>query len=57
MGIVELFSDTSNLRGLLDSEERLKVSDIVHKAVIEINERGTIAAAATGKFQFSKLFF
>ena len=48
MGITEVFSDAANLRGMLDADEPLKVSDVVHKAVIEIDETGSEAAAATG---------
>lgn len=47
MGITEIFSDGANLRGLLDSGEQLKVSDVVHKAFIEVSERGTEAGAST----------
>lgn len=54
MGLTEIFSDSANLRGLLDSGEQLKVSDVVHKAVIEINEKGSESAAGTGKIQFDK---
>lgn len=57
MGITEVFSDTANLNGLLDSGEQLKVSDVIHKAVIEINEKGSESAAATGKDLFGDLFF
>lgn len=52
MGITEIFSDGSNLRGLFDSGEQLKVSDVVHKAFIEVSEKGTEAGASTGEFLF-----
>lgn len=50
MGVTEIFSETAELSGILDSNERLRVSDVMHKAVIEINEVGTEAAVATGIF-------
>lgn len=46
MGITEIFSDGANLRDLLDSDEQLKISDVIHKAFIEVTEKGTEA----GKF-------
>lgn len=50
MGITEMFSAAADITGLLESNENLHVSSVIHKAFIEVNEEGTEAAAATGKF-------
>lgn len=44
--INELFSQKANLSGI--AETSVKVSNILHKAKIEVNEKGTVAAAVTG---------
>lgn len=48
--MTEMFSDSANLSGLLESGVPLVVSEVVHKAFIEVTERGTEAGAVTGKF-------
>lgn len=45
----EMFGWEANLRGLLNSEEPLSVSHVIHQATIEINEQLTEASAATGE--------
>lgn len=57
MGMTEMFSDRANLSGLLKSTQPLKVSDVVHKAFIEVTERGTEAGASTGKFDLYSISF
>lgn len=47
MGITEIFSNGANLRDLLNSDEQLTISRVIHKAFIEVTERGTEAGAST----------
>lgn len=51
MGMTQIFSQNADLSGLLaegDTGEPLKVTKVIHKAIIEIHERGAEASAATG---------
>jgi serpin B len=51
VGIQEIFSTNANLSGMIHwINYELHVSNFLHKAKIEVNEEGTVAAAATGKF-------
>uniref|UniRef100_A0AAG5D4W5 Serpin domain-containing protein n=1 Tax=Anopheles atroparvus TaxID=41427 RepID=A0AAG5D4W5_ANOAO len=47
LGMSRMFSDAAEFPDLLEGNEPLKVSKVVHKAFIEVNEEGTEAAAAT----------
>uniref|UniRef100_A0A3P9M0Q5 Si:ch1073-416d2.3 n=1 Tax=Oryzias latipes TaxID=8090 RepID=A0A3P9M0Q5_ORYLA len=46
MGLTSLFTNSANLTKL-SKDEDLMVSEVLHKAVIEVDEVGTTAAAAT----------
>ncbi|KIH50812.1 serine proteinase inhibitor, partial [Ancylostoma duodenale] len=46
MGVNEMFSDSADLTGITASPP-LKVTKANHKAIIEVDEKGTTAAAAT----------
>uniref|UniRef100_A0A8D8BRE8 Neuroserpin n=2 Tax=Culex pipiens TaxID=7175 RepID=A0A8D8BRE8_CULPI len=48
LGMGTMFTDKADFSELLEQPEPVKVSQVVHKAFIEVNEEGTEAAAATG---------
>ena len=48
MGMSEMFSDNADFSGI--TENGLKVSRVIQKTFIEVNEEGSEAAAATCKF-------
>lgn len=55
MGAKMIFSNAADFRHLLSTPEPIQLSDIVHKAVIEVTEEGVVGTAATGKKRFQNL--
>lgn len=49
LGINDLFNFNANLTGLFASGAT-RVGSVLHNAKIEVNEQGTVAAAATGNY-------
>lgn len=47
--MTDMFGKSANLGGVLESGKQLEVTDVVHKAFIEVTEKGTEAGASTGE--------
>ncbi|EDW46675.1 GM20905 [Drosophila sechellia] len=47
LGIKKLFAPEANFSSLLQESEPLRISEVKHKAIIEVNEKGTTASGAT----------
>ncbi|XP_049308953.1 serine protease inhibitor 42Dd [Bactrocera dorsalis] len=54
LGITKIFSEEAEFGNMLESPEPLQVSNVFHKAVIEVNEEGTEAAAATAMIMMTR---
>lgn len=53
MGIVDLFDGNRADMSQFSSKDKLAVSDIIHKAYVDVNEEGTEAAAVTAVIGFT----
>lgn len=49
--MTRMYTAGADLSGLIDTKEPLQITDVIHKAYIEINEEGTEGAATLGKFK------
>lgn len=49
MGLSNIFSKQANFKGLFTEPEFQSISEVKHKAFLDVNEAGSEAAAATCK--------
>ncbi|EPB74072.1 serine proteinase inhibitor [Ancylostoma ceylanicum] len=54
LGISQLFEGGCDLKGVCENED-IYVDDVIHKAVVEVSEEGTEAAAATGAVMMTRM--
>ena len=48
LGMPKAFANGANFTGMSEQDKTLKIDEVVHKAVLKVDEQGAEAAAATG---------
>lgn len=52
MGLLSIFDSSANLSSMFSPPKEVFVKDVIHKVAIEVNEKGSIASAVTGKYTY-----
>lgn len=50
MGLTSIFDSNANLSSMFNPAKEVFVKDVIHKVAIEVNEKGSVASAVTGKY-------
>lgn len=53
----QMFSNNAEFDNLIEETSAIKVSSVNHRAMIEVDEKGTTATAVTGFTNFCTLIF